>query len=72
MNRSTPSPVRESASPNAGPEYFIAGVAAGGDHSCAAFQDGSAACWGRDQLGQLGDEVAGDRAFPGTVAFIGP
>jgi alpha-tubulin suppressor-like RCC1 family protein len=72
VNRSTPSPVRESASPNAGPEYFIAGVAAGGDHSCAAFQDGSAACWGRDQLGQLGDEVAGDRAFPGTVAFIGP
>jgi alpha-tubulin suppressor-like RCC1 family protein len=72
VNRSTPAPVRVSASPDAGPAYFIAGVAAGGDHSCAAFGDGSAGCWGRDQLGQLGDQIAGDQTFPGTVAFIGP
>lgn len=43
------------------------GVAAGIDHACAWFSDGSVWCWGRNQFGQLGDRTTVDRAKPVRV-----
>jgi len=46
----------------------IAGVAAGGGHSCALTIAGGADCWGRFQLGQLGrGPTTGDPLVPGLV-----
>lgn len=42
-------------------------VAAGMDHSCAVRADGTVACWGRNNLGQLGDGTYLDRTTPTTV-----
>ena len=36
-------------------------VSAGGDHSCAALADGSAWCWGRNYMGQIGDATRQER-----------
>ena len=33
----------------------VAALSAGGNHSCALKTDGSAACWGRNLDGQVGD-----------------
>jgi alpha-tubulin suppressor-like RCC1 family protein len=46
----------------------ITGVAAGGDTSCAVTADGAAYCWGRNDLGQLGNPaVVGDTNVPTQV-----
>lgn len=36
------------------PACGVASVAAGGDHTCAVLLDGTLACWGRAQSGELG------------------
>lgn len=46
-------------------------VAVGHVFSCAALEDGSAACWGYNQRGQLGDGTLMDRKVATPVAGIG-
>jgi alpha-tubulin suppressor-like RCC1 family protein len=46
---------------------FLA-VAAGSDHTCALMGDGSAACWGSNAYGQLGDGTTTSRSLPTTVS----
>ncbi len=38
----------------------VAGIGAGGSHTCALRSDRSAWCWGPDEVGQLGDGTTGD------------
>jgi hypothetical protein len=45
----------------------VTDVALGFLHTCAAFVDGSAQCWGRGTHGRLGDGEAIDRPSPVTV-----
>lgn len=58
-----------------GAPRFVA-IAAGGDHTCALAEDGTAWCWGSDTRGQLGDgaPVGEPRAVPvrvaGGLAFV--
>jgi alpha-tubulin suppressor-like RCC1 family protein len=42
-------------------------VTAGGEHTCALRDDGTAWCWGRNDLGQLGDGTTEDRIEPVQV-----
>jgi len=43
-------------------------VSAGRSHACALAPDGRAFCWGRNELGQLGIGVLGDRLTPVAVS----
>lgn len=36
-------------------------------HTCAVLDDDSAVCWGRNELGQIGDNTTTDRTTPTTV-----
>ena len=45
-------------------------IAAGGDHTCAALADGSARCWGRNYMGQVGDATTEDRCVATPVADL--
>lgn len=48
-------------------------VAAGGGHSCAIREDGTAWCWGQNDFGQLGDTTATDSFVPVKVIdFVMP
>ncbi len=51
-----------------------AGVAAGGEHSCAVLDDGTARCWGSNLNAEIGDgEGLADRYQPvATVGMPGP
>jgi alpha-tubulin suppressor-like RCC1 family protein len=42
-------------------------IAAGGDHSCALLQDGSAQCWGANAKGELGDGTTREQHAPAKV-----
>ena len=42
-------------------------VVAGGLHSCALTRSGNALCWGRNDVGQLGDDSTSDRNTPTGV-----
>ncbi len=42
-------------------------ISAGADHSCAALADGTAWCWGRNYMGQLGDTTTETRCVPTPV-----
>jgi alpha-tubulin suppressor-like RCC1 family protein len=46
-------------------------VAAGDAHTCVALDDGTAACWGANADGQLGDGTTTDRAAPAPVGASG-
>ncbi len=45
-------------------------VSAGGDHTCASLADGTARCWGRNYMGQLGDATTEDRCVPTPVVDL--
>jgi len=46
-------------------------LAAGSNHSCAIRSDGSAACWGRDGGGAIGDGMTVDALVPSAVNSAG-
>jgi alpha-tubulin suppressor-like RCC1 family protein len=48
----------------------VAAIAAGGYHSCALLQDGTARCWGRNSRGQLGDGTSVPSSTPVTVSGL--
>ena len=56
MNR--PSPVQVMAAPGV-PLVDVAEIASGEWHACARKTDGSVWCWGRNDVGQLGNPAAG-------------
>jgi alpha-tubulin suppressor-like RCC1 family protein len=43
-------------------------VAAGAGHSCALLSDGAIRCWGRNDVGQVGDGSKTERSVPTPVA----
>src|SRR5262245_7481063 len=43
----------------AGVPIVAEAIAVGKEHSCALLQDATVACWGRGDVGQLGDGMAG-------------
>ena len=45
-------------------------IAAGYNHTCAVLADGSAACWGANENGQLGDGTNEKRTSPVAVAGL--
>jgi alpha-tubulin suppressor-like RCC1 family protein len=48
----------------------VVSVAAGDAHTCAALADGSAACWGAGDEGEIGDGAAMDRSSPTVVSGL--
>ncbi|MBT8202669.1 MAG: hypothetical protein KJO87_05120, partial [Acidimicrobiia bacterium] len=46
-------------------------IGSGLTHACAGRSDGSAACWGLNDKGQLGDNTTTDSDWPVTVVGIG-
>jgi hypothetical protein len=61
------SPVQARGVGGAGNLAGAAMVTAGMYHTCALFGDGTAACWGRNNYGQLGDGSRNDRHTPVMV-----
>ncbi len=49
----------------------VAAIAAGSFHTCAITTSGSALCWGRDHVGQLGDGADDGAAEPAPVSVQG-
>lgn len=58
----SPTPVAVSGLSNAVPP-----LTAGGAHTCVRLDDGTAACWGENGLGQLGNGLRGDSSVPVAV-----
>ncbi len=52
------------------PPGAVIDIAVGQHHSCAVVASGSVYCWGRNNLGQLGDGTSVDRFAPTQVAVI--
>src|SRR6185436_2910854 len=48
----------------------VAGLAAGGRHTCARLPDGPLNCWGRNMNGQLGDGTTVSQDKPGAVPTL--
>ncbi|GEM_PF-1084298 len=46
---------------------FFVHISAGYEFSCATISDGTARCWGRNHLGQLGDGTTMDHEYPAAV-----
>jgi alpha-tubulin suppressor-like RCC1 family protein len=57
--------------PRAVGEVDWAHVTAGGETTCGLKMDGSRWCWGRNDLGQLGDETQTDRPAPAVASGAG-
>ncbi len=49
-------------------EAIYSAVSVGRNHSCHVVEDGTAYCWGRNNVGQLGDGSSVDRLLPVTVS----
>ena len=49
------------------PQDGIVSIDAGRSHTCASLGDGSAICWGRNNVGQIGDGSYTDRPSPVAV-----
>ncbi|KAF8058349.1 UVR8 [Scenedesmus sp. PABB004] len=65
---SVPVPVKW---PGGAPLTGVASIAAGGAHTCARLNDGTALCWGSNWAGQLGDGSTGDSSVPVPVKWPG-
>ena len=50
----------------------VRSLAAGYAHTCALLVDGSARCWGNNQMGQLGNGTAQNSAAPAAVQKLPP
>jgi len=51
-------------------ESIAVGVTTGFTHSCALMENGTVACWGNNQQGQLGNGNNSDRSVPVPVSVI--
>ena len=49
----------------------VKSISAGGTHTCAVLDNGSARCWGYNGLGQLGDGTTTQRNSPVAVSGLG-
>ena len=58
------------ASPAAASGPFVTALAPTNDHTCALISDGTVECWGRNDTGQLGNQVPGDRSTPAKVVGV--
>jgi len=54
------------------PGASIDSLGAGGQHSCLLTSAGQVACWGRNDLGQLGDGTRRRRGTPAPIAGLPP
>lgn len=63
-----PSAPEAAAAAAGGPPFMSSSVVAGENHGCALTRDGSAYCWGANDLGQLGDGTTTASATPVAVA----
>ncbi len=63
-NRTTPTALSSLAS-------GVGSVSAGNDHTCAVKTDGTAWCWGHNNLGQVGDGTTTNRTTPTAVTALG-
>jgi alpha-tubulin suppressor-like RCC1 family protein len=50
----------------------VSAIAAGAYHTCALLTTAEVRCWGRNNLGQLGDATRTDRTTPVTVLSAAP
>ena len=50
---------------------IVTNISAGGRHSCAVLSDGTAACWGNNGYGQLGNETTTGSTTPVAVTMSG-
>jgi alpha-tubulin suppressor-like RCC1 family protein len=53
-----------------GPLTGVATVSAGVKHTCALTTSGLVRCWGKDDSGQLGNDIGGDTPRPGKVVTV--
>ena len=68
---SSSAPVPVSGITGLTPESTAVSVSTGMFHTCAVMATGTAACWGRDDAGQLGDNTSTDIVMPVPVPVSG-
>jgi alpha-tubulin suppressor-like RCC1 family protein len=52
--------------------HYVVKLAAGTDHACVVYADGTASCWGSNQFGQIGVDHTGDSTCGGTPCRPSP
>lgn len=55
---------------SAAPAQNVIGLSVGSDHTCVLFANGTAKCWGDNELGQLGDNTTTDKSSQ-TITVVG-